>query len=72
VPRGEPPHKEGGRHVWFGRGESTGRSFARANTSMRGTIAALGPRGTTGHGLPFVVRVVLQGDVWVFHQGEIG
>jgi hypothetical protein len=43
-----------------------------ANTSMGGTIAALGPRGATGHGLPFVVRVVLQGDVWVFHLGEIG
>jgi hypothetical protein len=36
------------------------------------TIAALGPRGATGHGLPFVVRVVLQGNVWVFHLGEIG
>jgi hypothetical protein len=36
-----------------------------ANTSMGGTIAALGPRGATGHGLPFVVRVVHQGDVCV-------
>jgi hypothetical protein len=35
-----------------------------ANTSMGGTIAALDPRGATGNGLPFVVRVVLQGDVW--------
>jgi hypothetical protein len=43
-----------------------------ANTSMGGTITALGPRGATCHGLPFVVRVVLQGDVWVFHLGEIG
>jgi hypothetical protein len=42
-----------------------------ANTSMGGTSAILGPRGATGHGLPFVVRVVLQGDVWVFHLGEI-
>jgi hypothetical protein len=42
-----------------------------ANTSMGVTIAALGPRGVTGHGLPFIVRVVLQGDVWVFHLGEI-
>jgi hypothetical protein len=42
------------------------------NTSMVGTIAALGPKGATDHGLPFVVRVVLQGDVWVFHLGEIG
>jgi hypothetical protein len=29
VPRCEPPHKEGGRHVGFGRGEFAGRSFAR-------------------------------------------
>jgi hypothetical protein len=43
-----------------------------ANMSMGETIAALGPRGATDHGLPFVVRVVLQGDVWVFHLGEIG
>jgi hypothetical protein len=43
-----------------------------ANTSMGGTITVLGPRGATGHGLPFVVRVVLQGDVCVFHLGEIG
>jgi hypothetical protein len=42
------------------------------NTIMGGTIAVLGPRGATGHGLLFVVRVVLQGDVWVFHIGEIG
>jgi hypothetical protein len=43
-----------------------------ANMIMGGTIAALGPRGATGHGLPFVVHAVLQGDMWVFHIGEIG
>jgi hypothetical protein len=43
-----------------------------ANTSMGGTIAALGPRGASDHSLPFVVRVVLQEDVWVFHLGAIG
>jgi hypothetical protein len=42
-----------------------------ANTSMGGTITALGPRGATSHDLPFVIRVVLQGDVWVIHLGEI-
>jgi hypothetical protein len=41
------------------------------NTSMGGTIADLGPRGATGYGLPFVVRVVPQEDMWVFHLGEI-
>jgi hypothetical protein len=34
-----------------------------ANMSMRGMISALGPRGDTSHGLLFVVRVVLQGDM---------
>jgi hypothetical protein len=72
VPRGEPPHKEGGRHVGFGRGGFAGRSFARGQYKYRGTIAVLGPKGATGHGLPFVVRVVLQGDVWVVHLGKIG
>jgi hypothetical protein len=38
-----------------------------ADTSMGGTITVLGPRGATGHGLPFLVHVVIQGDVWVFH-----
>jgi hypothetical protein len=45
--------------------------FLVAN-SMGGTFAGLGPGGATGHGLPFVVRVVLQGDVGVFHLGVIG
>jgi hypothetical protein len=43
-----------------------------ANTSMGGTIAVLGPREVTSHGLPFMVCVVIQGDVWVFYLGEIG
>jgi hypothetical protein len=43
-----------------------------ANMSMGGMIATLGPRGATGHDLPFMVRIVLQGDVWVFHLGVIG
>jgi hypothetical protein len=71
VPRGELPHREGGRRVGFGRGEFAGRSFARGQYEYGVTIAALGPRGVTGHGLPFIVRIVLQGDVWVFHLGEI-
>jgi hypothetical protein len=43
-----------------------------AITIMGGTIVVLGPKGATGHGLHLVTRVVLQGDVWVFHLGEIG
>jgi hypothetical protein len=66
VPRGDPPHREGGRRVGFGRGEFAGRSFARDQYEYGGTIAVLGPRGATDHGLPFVVCIVLQGDVWVF------
>jgi hypothetical protein len=42
-----------------------------ANMSMGGTIAVLGPRGATDHSFPFVVCIVLQGDVWVFQLGEI-
>jgi hypothetical protein len=65
VPLGEPPHREGGRHVGYGRGEFAGRSFARGQYEYGGTIIVLGPRGATDHGRPFVVRVVLQGDMWV-------
>jgi hypothetical protein len=43
-----------------------------ANMSIGGMIAALGLREATGHGLHLVVRVVLQGDVWVFHLEVIG
>jgi hypothetical protein len=71
VPRGEPPHREGGRRVGFGHGEFAGCSFARGQYEYGETIATLGPRGAMGHGLPFVVRVVLHGNVWVFHLGEI-
>jgi hypothetical protein len=72
VPRGEPPHREGGRCVGFGHGEFSGHSFARGQYEYGGTISALGPRGATGYGLPFMILVVLQGDVWEFHLGEIG
>jgi hypothetical protein len=63
VPRGEPPNREGGRHVGFGRGEFAGCSFARSQYEYGGTITALGPRGATGHGLPLVV-CVLEDHVW--------
>jgi hypothetical protein len=72
VLRDEPPHREGGRRVGFGHGDFAGRSFARGQYEYGVTIAALGPRGATGHGLPFVVHVALKGGVWVFHLGEIG
>jgi hypothetical protein len=36
VPRGEPPHREGGRRVRFGRGEFVGRSFARGQYTYGG------------------------------------
>jgi hypothetical protein len=72
VPRGEPPHREGGERVGFGRGEFARCSFARGQFEYWGTIAVLGPKGATSHGLPFVGRVVLQGDVWVFHLVVIG
>jgi hypothetical protein len=36
VPRGEPPHREGGRRVGFGHGEFAGRSFARGQYEYGG------------------------------------
>jgi hypothetical protein len=36
VPRGEPPHREGGRRVGFGRGDFAGRSFARGQFEYGG------------------------------------
>jgi hypothetical protein len=36
VPRGEPPHKEGGRNVGFGCSEFAGRSFARGQYEYGG------------------------------------
>jgi hypothetical protein len=36
VPRGEPPHREGGRRVGFGCGEFTGCSFARGQYECGG------------------------------------
>jgi hypothetical protein len=36
VPRGEPPHREGGRRVGIGRGEFAGRSFARGQYEYGG------------------------------------
>jgi hypothetical protein len=41
VPRGEPPHREGGRHVGFGRGEFAGRSFARGQYEYGGERSQL-------------------------------
>jgi hypothetical protein len=36
VPRGEPPRREGGRRVGFGRGEFAGRSFAHGQYEYGG------------------------------------
>jgi hypothetical protein len=36
VPQGQPPHREGGRRVRFGRGEFVGRSFARGQYEYGG------------------------------------
>jgi hypothetical protein len=67
VPRGVPPKRDGGRCVGFGCGEFARHYFTHGKYKYGGTIAALRPRGAT-----IRVRVVLQGDVWVFHLGEIG
>jgi hypothetical protein len=72
VPRGEPPHRECGRRVGFGRGEFAGRSFARGQYEYGGNDHSFRSQRSYGPWSPFVVRVVLQGDGWVFHLGEIG
>jgi hypothetical protein len=59
VPRGEPPHREGVGVLGLGMVSFLDVPLLVANTSMGGTIAVLGPRGAMGHGLPFVVLVVL-------------
>jgi hypothetical protein len=52
VPRGDPPHREDGRHVGFGHGEFAGRSFARGQYKYGGMIAVLDPRGATATDSP--------------------
>jgi hypothetical protein len=42
VPRGEPPHREGGRRVGFGRDEFAGCFFACGQYEYGGTITVLG------------------------------
>jgi hypothetical protein len=65
VPRGEPYIEKVVGMLGLGVVSLLDVPLLVADTSMGGMIAGLGPRGATGHGLPFVVRVVLQGDVWV-------
>jgi hypothetical protein len=49
VPRGEPPHREGGRRVGFGCGEFAGRSFARGQYEYGGNDRTFrSPRGCVG------------------------
>jgi hypothetical protein len=73
VPRGEPPHKEGGRRVGFGRGEFAGHSFARGQYKYGGgddhnfrSQRSYEPRS------PLCGTRSSPRDVWVFHLGEIG
>jgi hypothetical protein len=72
VPRGDPPHKEGGRHVGFGRGEFAARSFARGQYEYGGNDRSFRSQRSYGPRSPPHLHVVLQGDMWVFHLGETG
>jgi hypothetical protein len=72
VPLSEPPDREGGRRVGFEHGEFAGRSFACGQYEYGGNDRSFRSQRSYGPCLPFVVRVVLQGDMWVFHLGEIG
>jgi hypothetical protein len=65
------PYRDSGRCVGFEHGEIAGCSFNRGQYEYGGTIAALGLKGATSHRLHLVVRIVLQGDVWVFQLGVI-
>jgi hypothetical protein len=46
VPRGEPPHREGGRRVGFGRGEFAGHSFARGQYEYGGNDHSFRSQGS--------------------------
>jgi hypothetical protein len=72
VPRGEPPHREGGRHVGFGRGEFAGRSFARGQYEYGGNGRSFRSQRTYGPRSPLRgTHSPPRGRV-VFHLGEIG
>jgi hypothetical protein len=72
VPRGEPPHREGGRRVGFGRVKFAGRSFACGQYEYGGNDHSFRSQRSYRPQSPLRVHVVLQWDVWVFHLGEIG
>jgi hypothetical protein len=72
VPRGEPRHRKGGRRVGFGCGVFAGRSFARGQYEYGGNDRSFRSQRSYGPRSPFVVRLVLQGDMWGFHLGVIG
>jgi hypothetical protein len=61
-----------GRSVGFERGEFAGRSFAHGQYKYGGDNRSFRSTRAMGHGLHFVVLVVIHGDVWVFRLGEIG
>jgi hypothetical protein len=48
VPRGDPPHREGGRRVGFGHGEFAGRSFARGQYEYGGNDRSFRPQRSYG------------------------
>jgi hypothetical protein len=72
VPRGVPQQRNGGRCVGFDRGEFVGHSFTCCQYERGGNNHSFKSQRSYEDGLHFVLRIVLQGDVWVFHLGEIG
>jgi hypothetical protein len=67
VPRGEPPHREGGRRVGFGRGEFAGHFFARGQYEYGGDDRGFRSQRSYGPWSPLRGARSPQGDVWVFH-----
>jgi hypothetical protein len=72
VPRGEPPHREGGRRVGLGRGEFVARSFARGQYEYGGNDRSFRSQWSYGPRSPLRGTRSPPRDVWVFHLGEIG
>jgi hypothetical protein len=72
VPQVMPPQRDGGGHVGFGRGEFARCSFACGQYEHVGNNRSFRSQRSYGPWSHIVVRVFLQGDVWVLHIVEIG
>jgi hypothetical protein len=71
VPRGETPHREGGRHVGFGRREFAGHSFARGQYEYGGNDRSFRSHRSYGSRSPLRgVRCPPRGRVGVLPRSD--